>query len=128
MNPKKTQTIDRRLWLKAGALGLGGAYSAISLPLGAQEVWPARPVKLIVSSSPGGGTDLYARMLAQALGDVFKQQFVVENRPGASGNIGADAVAKVNAGAYVVQIYTGLIYRGPELITEVAQALRATGR
>ena len=41
---------------------------------------------------------------------------------------GADAVAKVNAGADVVQIYTGLIYRGPELITEVAQALRATGR
>ena len=41
---------------------------------------------------------------------------------------GADAVAKVKAGADVVQIYTGLIYRGPELITEVAQALRATGR
>ena len=41
---------------------------------------------------------------------------------------GADAVAKVRAGADVVQIYTGLIYRGPELITEVAQALRATGR
>ena len=57
MNAKKTQTIDRRLWLKAGALGLGGAYSTLSLPLGAQEVWPARPVKLIVSSSPGGGTD-----------------------------------------------------------------------
>ena len=88
MNSKKTQTIDRRLWLKAGALGLGGAYSAIALPVGAQEVWPARPVKLIVSSSPGGGTDLYARMLAQALGDVLKQQFVVENRPGASTTIG----------------------------------------
>ena len=41
---------------------------------------------------------------------------------------GADAVAKVNAGADVVQIYTGLIYRGPGLITEVAQALQARGR
>jgi dihydroorotate dehydrogenase len=41
---------------------------------------------------------------------------------------GADAVAKVRAGADVVQIYTGLIYRGPELITEVAKALQAVGR
>jgi len=47
-----------------------------------------------VPSSPGGGTDVYARILAQALGESLKQQFVVENRPGASGNIGAAAVAK----------------------------------
>ncbi len=60
----------------------------------AQDGWPAKPVKFIVPSSPGGGTDLYARILAQALGDALKQQFVVENRPGASGNIGAAAAAK----------------------------------
>ena len=59
----------------------------------AQEVWPNRPVKLVVSSSAGGGTDMYARLLSQALGDAFKQQFIVENRPGASGNIGAAFVA-----------------------------------
>ena len=59
-----------------------------------QDAWPAKPVKFIVPSSPGGGTDLYARILAQALGDALKQQFVVENRPGASGNIGAAAAAK----------------------------------
>jgi tripartite-type tricarboxylate transporter receptor subunit TctC len=47
-----------------------------------------------VPSSPGGGTDLYARILAQALGESLKQQFIVENRPGASGNIGAAAAAK----------------------------------
>ena len=83
-------------------MSLGGAYSTISLPLGAQEVWPARPVKLIVSSSPGGGTDLYARMLAQALGDVLKQQFVVENRPGASGNIGTDFAARAKPDGYTL--------------------------
>src|ERR1700675_2369603 len=60
----------------------------------AQDSWPAKPVKFIVPSSPGGGTDLYARILAQALGDALEQQFVVENRPGASGNIGAAAAAK----------------------------------
>ena len=109
-----TPAIDRRLWLKAGALGLGGAYTSISLPLGAQEVWPARSVRLIVSSSPGGGTDLYARMLAQALGDVFKQQFVVENRPGASGNIGAAAVAKSVPDGYtfLVSANTSLTING----------------
>src|SRR5206468_9314817 len=48
----------------------------------------------IVPSSPGGGTDLYARILAQALSESLKQQFIVENRPGASGNIGAAAAAK----------------------------------
>src|SRR5256885_6635231 len=60
----------------------------------AQETWPARPVKFSVRSSPGGGTDLEARQLAQALSEPLKQQFIVDNRPGASGNIGAEAAAK----------------------------------
>jgi tripartite-type tricarboxylate transporter receptor subunit TctC len=60
----------------------------------AQDPWPAKPVRIIVPSSPGGGTDLYARILAQALGESLKQQFIVENRPGASGNVGAAAAAK----------------------------------
>src|SRR5260221_2349914 len=63
-------------------------------PAQAQEAWPARPVKLIVPSSPGGATDLYARELGQALSESLKQQFIVDNRPGASGNIGAEAAAK----------------------------------
>jgi tripartite-type tricarboxylate transporter receptor subunit TctC len=67
--------------------------------LAAQE-WPNRPVKIVVPSSPGGGTDVYARLLAQALGESLKQQFVVENRPGASGNIGAAAVAKAAPDGY----------------------------
>ena len=60
----------------------------------AQEVWPAKPVKFIVPSSPGGGTDAYARIIAQALSEATQQQFVIDNRPGASGGIGAQAVAK----------------------------------
>src|SRR2546422_4545776 len=66
----------------------------------AQEVWPARPVKFMVPSSPGGGTDVYARILAQALAESLKQQFIVDNRPGASGNIGAAAAAKSAADGY----------------------------
>ena len=71
----------------------------IAAPALAQE-WPNRPVRIVVPSSPGGGTDVYARLLAQALGDSLKQQFVVENRPGASGNIGAAAVAKAAPDGY----------------------------
>jgi tripartite-type tricarboxylate transporter receptor subunit TctC len=70
----------------------------------AQDAWPAKPVRIIVPSSPGGGTDVYARLLAQALGDSLKQQFVVENRPGASGNIGAAAVAKAPPDGYTILV------------------------
>src|SRR2546430_7731501 len=74
----------------------------------AQEVWPARPVKLIVPSSPGGGTDVYARILAQALAESLKQQFIVDNRPGASGNIGAAAAAKSAADGYTFLVSANL--------------------
>ena len=70
----------------------------------AQEAWPNRPVKLIVPSSPGGGTDVFARIIAQALTEAGKQQFVVDNRPGASGGIGAQAVAKAPPDGYTLLI------------------------
>src|SRR5258705_9862011 len=69
-------------------------------PAQAQETWPARPVKFIVPSSPGGGTDLYARQLDQAPSESLKQQFRVDNRPGASGNIVAEAAAKAAPDGY----------------------------
>jgi tripartite-type tricarboxylate transporter receptor subunit TctC len=80
----------------------------------AQDAWPDKPVKLIVSSSAGGGTDMYARMLAQSLSENFKQQFIVDNRPGASGNIGASAAAKSPADGYtfLVSANTSLTING----------------
>jgi len=72
----------------------------LTSPVLFSQEWPTRPVRIVVPSSPGGGTDVYARLLAQALGDSLKQQFVVENRPGASGNIGAAAVAKAAPDGY----------------------------
>ena len=59
--------------------------------------WPQRPVRLVVPYAAGGGTDIVARVLAQKLGDAFGQRFVVENKTGASGMIGAQAVAKGDA-------------------------------
>jgi tripartite-type tricarboxylate transporter receptor subunit TctC len=66
----------------------------------AQEIWPSRPIKLVVPSSPGGGTDVFARLLAQALTDAMGQQFVVDNRPGASGTVGAQVVATAPRDGY----------------------------
>ena len=86
------------------------ALALLALPAHGQDAWPARPVKLIVPSSAGGGTDLYARLLGQALSDALKQQFIVDNRPGASGNIGAEAAARSAPDGY-----TFLVSANPSL-------------
>ncbi|MBS0244419.1 MAG: tripartite tricarboxylate transporter substrate binding protein, partial [Proteobacteria bacterium] len=66
------------------------------LPLQAQPAtsWPDRPVKLILPYAPGGATDQVGRPWAEALSKAFGQQFVIENRGGASGLIGTEAAAK----------------------------------
>ncbi len=75
-----------------------------TVPVAAQDSWPSRPVRIIVPSSPGGGTDLFARLLAQSLSENLKQQFIVDNRPGASGNIGAEAAAKAAPDGYTILV------------------------
>lgn len=64
------------------------------------EEWPERPVHLVVPYAAGGGTDIVARVMAQRLGAAFKQSFIVENKPGASGMIGAEFVAKNDPDGY----------------------------
>jgi tripartite-type tricarboxylate transporter receptor subunit TctC len=67
------------------------------LPALAQNAWPTKPVKFINNFPPGGPSDTIARSVADVLANQFKQPFIVENRAGASGNIGADAAAKAPA-------------------------------
>src|SRR5258706_15918407 len=62
--------------------------------------WPAKPVRFVVPFPPGGSVDPLARLLAIKLGDPLKQQFIVENRPGAGGSIGTAVVAKAPADGY----------------------------
>ena len=83
-----------------GLVALLAAAPAFTPVARAQDNWPSKPVRLIVPSSPGGGTDVFARVLAQALTDQLKQTFVVENRPGASGMIGAQAAAAAARDGY----------------------------
>jgi tripartite-type tricarboxylate transporter receptor subunit TctC len=66
------------------------------------QTWPSRPVTVILPFAAGGGTDLLARALAQDLGERFGQQFVVDNRAGAGGNVGAAAVAKAAPDGYTI--------------------------
>jgi tripartite-type tricarboxylate transporter receptor subunit TctC len=64
------------------------------------QTWPARPVRLVVPQSPGGATDFSARLIAQHLTAGLRQQVIVDNRPGAAGNIGTDLVAKSTPDGY----------------------------
>jgi tripartite-type tricarboxylate transporter receptor subunit TctC len=77
----------------------------LAAPVHAQE-WPAKPVRLIVPFPPGGGTDTVARPLAAALGKVLGQTFVIDNKGGAGGTIGAGIAAKAPPDGYTVLLYS----------------------
>jgi tripartite-type tricarboxylate transporter receptor subunit TctC len=66
------------------------------------QAWPSRPIRIIVPFAPGGSTDILARFLAQRLSDAMKTNFIVENRPGAGGTVGADAAAKATPDGYTL--------------------------
>ncbi|QNN57331.1 tripartite tricarboxylate transporter substrate binding protein [Diaphorobacter ruginosibacter] len=96
----------RSLVLLAGAAALAGA-GLIPAAAGAQQPeahWPSKPIKWIVPFPPGGAMDVIARTLGDKIGRELGQAVVVENRPGAGGNIGADYVAKQPADGYTVMI------------------------
>ena len=80
------------------------ATSLLALPtaLRAQEAWPQRPIRLLVAYAPGGGTDNVARVLAARLQAVLGQPVVVENKPGAGGNLATEAAASARPDGYTL--------------------------
>lgn len=87
----------------------GALLLALASSWAVAQSWPAKPVKIVVPFAAGGATDVVARLLAQKLQEGWGQSVVVENRAGAGGNIGADAVAKSPADGYTVLMTSGSI-------------------
>jgi tripartite-type tricarboxylate transporter receptor subunit TctC len=102
------QNTLRQLGIRISACALVcGAAGAVIAQTAAQP-YPAKPIRLIVGSSAGGGGDTFARVAAQGLGNVLGQQVIIDNRAGAGGNIGADLVAKAPPDGYTLLfVYTG---------------------
>ena len=87
-------------------LGATLAGPALASPALAQPAWPARSVRLVVGFTPAGTTDIAARIVAERLGQRLGQQVIVENRPGAGGNVGGDVVAKAEPDGYTLLMQT----------------------
>ncbi|WP_373847813.1 Bug family tripartite tricarboxylate transporter substrate binding protein, partial [Delftia acidovorans] len=92
-------TMRRRHLLGGAAAALATAFPALAL---AQGEWPQRPVRLVVPFPPGGGTDATSRLVADRLNIAMGWTMVIDNKPGAGGNIGLDAVAKAAPDGYTI--------------------------
>jgi tripartite-type tricarboxylate transporter receptor subunit TctC len=90
--------MQSRVCLSLAAVAAATLLSGVA----AAQPYPSRPVRIVVGFQAGGGTDIAARVIAQKLADALGVTFIVDNRPGAAGNIGADIVAKANADGYTI--------------------------
>jgi tripartite-type tricarboxylate transporter receptor subunit TctC len=106
--------ISRRTLL-GSSLALGLATTDASA-----QSWPARPIKIIVPYAPGGSSDIIARAISQPLSEALGQSVIVENRAGANGNLGADAVAKSAPDGYTILLCdTGALAISPSVYTKL---------
>jgi tripartite-type tricarboxylate transporter receptor subunit TctC len=92
--------------IRALYLAFAATVMQATLVVAQSQVWPSRPVKLVVPFGAGGNTDIVARIVAQNLGAALGQPFVVENRPGAAGALGAEIVARATADGYTLLMAT----------------------
>ena len=117
--------MSRRAILKAGAGAMAAATLGPASRAFAQERFPTRPVRVVLGFAPGGGADIYLRSVALRLNQLWGQPVVVENRPGASGFIGADIVAKAPPDGYTLSLSVPNSHSlGPHVMKAPYDALR----
>lgn len=118
MTRLSARAASRRQVLKAGA-----AAAVLAAPFigsrSAQAAWPDRPVRLLVPFAPGGPTDVAARVVQVALTEELKGQFFVENKPGATGNIGVGIAARAEPDGYTVLVTSNTLVINPMLYASV---------
>jgi tripartite-type tricarboxylate transporter receptor subunit TctC len=98
---RKPHSLSRRQTL---AIAAAAFLPMAPLAVLAQAAWPSKPIRLVIPSAPGGGTDAIGRVLADTLSTQLKQQVVPENRAGASGVVGSELVARAPADGYTIMI------------------------
>src|SRR5690348_5381012 len=98
-NPRKWRTL-------AAFAALVLVASLADTALRAADDYPSRPVQMIIPFAAGGPTDIVGRVMGAKMGEILGQQFVVENKTGAGGNIGAEAVARANPDGYTILMAT----------------------
>jgi tripartite-type tricarboxylate transporter receptor subunit TctC len=117
--------MSRRAILSAAAGALAAATFGPASRAFAQERFPTRPVRVVLGFAPGGGADIYLRSVALRLNQIWGQSVVVENRPGASGFIGADIVAKAPPDGYTLSLSVPNSHSlGPHVMKAPYDALR----
>lgn len=107
-----------RRWLTGLATGIAILAGAVPIAAHAQS-WPARPIRMVIAFPPGGPTDIVSRVIAQQLSTQLGQSVVIENRPGAGGNIAAEMVARAPADGYTLFYNTSAITIAPALYGRV---------
>src|SRR5215208_4892876 len=102
----------------------GTALFAAALPRAHSQSWPSRGLRIVVPFAPGGSTDIFARLVGDRLATALGQPVVIDNRPGAGGNIGADAVAKAPPDGYTLLLVTTGHAINPALYPKLGYDLR----
>lgn len=105
--------------MKLGLRMFTGLLLAVTASIGWAQSWPTKPVRMIIAFPPGGPTDLVSRVLAQRLSEQLGQQVIVDNKPGAGGNIAAEMAAKATPDGYTIFYNTSAIVIGPALYGKV---------
>jgi len=118
------KTMIRRRTVALGSLAALASSSLVSPSARAQQAWPAKPIRLIVPYGPGGSADHVARLYAEMMSGVLGQQIVVEDKPGASGGVGAQMVATSPPDGYTDLVAVARLSM-PILVVTITNALGA---